>query len=139
LNILDVNICVDLDPSDDASYAIETTTERAMEIAVDEVGDIRVVRIAGNLDTQTSPVTEEQLTQLIEDGATKILLDFEKLNYISSSGLRVLLVAHKRLEGNSGQVRICNPNTMVREVFDTSGFSEIFSVYGSQAEALDGF
>jgi anti-sigma B factor antagonist len=139
LNILDVNICVDLHPSDDASYAIETTTERAMEITVDEVGDIRVVRIAGNLDTQTSPVTEEQLTQLIEDGATKILLDFEKLNYISSSGLRVLLVAHKRLEGNSGQVRICNPNTMVREVFDTSGFSEIFSVYGSQAEALDGF
>jgi anti-anti-sigma factor len=51
----------------------------------------------------------------------------------------VLLVAHKRLEGNSGQVRICNPNTMVREVFDTSGFSDIFSVYGSQAEALDGF
>jgi anti-sigma B factor antagonist len=110
-----------------------------MEITVDEVGDIRVVRIAGNLDTQTSPVTEEQLTQLIEDGATKILLDFEKLNYISSSGLRVLLVAHKRLEGISGQVRICNPNTMVREVFDTSGFSEIFSVYGSQAEALGGF
>lgn len=139
MSILDVNICVDLDPSDDASYAIETTTECAMEITVDEVGDIRVVRIAGNLDTQTSPVTEEQLTQLIQDGATKILLDFEKLNYISSSGLRVLLVAHKRLEGNSGQVRICNPNTMVREVFDTSGFSEIFSVYGSQAEALDGF
>jgi len=139
LNILDVNKGVDLDPSDDASYAIETTTERAMDITVDEVGDIRVVRIAGNLDTQTSPVTQEQLTQLIQDGATKILLDFEKLNYISSSGLRVLLVAHKRLEGNSGQVRICNPNTMVREVFDTSGFSEIFSVYGSQAEALDGF
>ncbi len=110
-----------------------------MDITVDEVGDVRVVRIAGNLDTQTSPVTQEQLTQLIQDGATKILLDFEKLNYISSSGLRVLLVAHKRLDDNSGQVRICNPNTMVREVFDTSGFSEIFSVYGSQAEALDGF
>ena len=139
MNILDVNKCVDLDPSDDASYAIETTTERAMDITVDEVGDVRVVRIAGNLDTQTSPVTQEQLTQLIQDGATKILLDLEELNYISSSGLRVLLVAHKRLEGNSGQVRICNPNTMVREVFDTSGFSDIFSVYGSQAEALDGF
>ncbi len=110
-----------------------------MDITVDEVGDIKVVRIAGNLDTQTSPVTQEQLTQLIQDGATKILLDFEKLNYISSSGLRVLLVAHKRLDGNSGQVRICNQNTMVREVFDTTGFSEIFSVYGSQAEALDGF
>ena len=110
-----------------------------MDITVDEVGDIKVVRIAGNLDTQTSPVTQEQLTQLIQDGATKILVDFEDLNYISSSGLRMLLVAHGRLEGTSGQLRICNPNTMVREVFDTSGFSDIFSVYGSQAEALDGF
>ncbi|MFT5769661.1 MAG: anti-sigma B factor antagonist [Lysobacterales bacterium] len=110
-----------------------------MDITVDEVGDVSVVRIAGNLDTQTSPDTEAQLTQLIQGGATKILLDFEGLNYISSSGLRVLLVAQKRLEGNSGQVRICNPNTMVREVFDTSGFSDIFSVYGSQAEALAGF
>ena len=110
-----------------------------MDITVDEVGDVRVVRIAGNLDTQTSPVTQEQLTQLIDDGARKILINFEELNYISSAGLRVLLVTHKQLEGASGQVRICNPNTMVREVFDTSGFSEIFSVYVSQAEALDGF
>ena len=110
-----------------------------MEFTVDEVGDVRVVRISGNLDTQTSPVTQEQLTQLIQDGATKILLDFEKLNYISSSGLRVLLVAAQRLEDTSGQLRICSPNTMVREVFDTAGFSEIFSVYSSQAEALDGF
>ncbi len=110
-----------------------------MDFTVDEFGDVRVVRIAGNLDTQTSPVAQEQLTQLIDNGATKILVDFEDLNYISSSGLRVLLVAFKRLEGTSGQLRICNPNTMVRDVFDTSGFSGIFSVYGSQAEALDGF
>ena len=51
----------------------------------------------------------------------------------------MLLVAAQRLEDTSGQLRICSPNTMVREVFDTAGFSEIFSVYSSQAEALDGF
>ena len=110
-----------------------------MEFTVDEFGDVRAVRITGNLDTQTSPVAQEQMTQLIDNGATKILVDFEDLNYISSSGLRMLLVAVKRLEGTSGQLRICNPNKMVREVFETSGFLEIFSVYTSQAEALDGF
>ncbi len=110
-----------------------------MEFTVDEFGDVRAVRITGNLDTQTSPVAQEQMTQLIDNGATKILVDFENLNYISSSGLRMLLVAAQRLEDTSGQLRICNPNTMVREVFDTAGFSEIFSVYSSQAEALDGF
>lgn len=110
-----------------------------MDFTLDEFGDVRTVRIAGNLDTQTAPVAQEQLMQLIDDGATKILVDFEDLNYISSSGLRMLLVAFKRLEGTSGQLRICNPNTMVRDVFETSGFLEIFSVYKSQAEALDGF
>jgi anti-anti-sigma regulatory factor len=48
-------------------------------------------------------------------------------------------VATQQLADTSGQLRICSPNTMVREVFDTAGFSEIFSVYSSQAEALDGF
>ncbi len=110
-----------------------------MEFTVDEFGDVRAVRITGNLDTQTSTVAQEQLTQLIDNGATKILVDFEDLNYISSTGLGMLLVAVKRLEGTNGQLRICNPNKMVREVFDTSGFSEIFPVYRSQAEALDGF
>ncbi len=110
-----------------------------MDFSVDEIGDVRAVRIAGNLDTQTSPVAQKQLTQLIDNGATKILIDFEELNYISSSGLRMLLVAVKRLEDASGQLRICSPNKMVQEVFDTSGFSDIFSVYESQAEALDGF
>ena len=48
-----------------------------MEFTVDEFGDVRAVRITGNLDTQTSPVAQEQMTQLIDNGATKILIDFE--------------------------------------------------------------
>ena len=110
-----------------------------MDFTVDDLGDVRTVRIAGNLDTQTSQGAQEQLMQLIDNGATKVLVDFEDLNYISSSGLRMLLVAAQQLADTSGQLRICSPNTMVREVFDTAGFSEIFSVYSSQAEALDGF
>ncbi len=110
-----------------------------MEFTVDEFGDVRAVRITGNLDTQTSPVAQEQMTQLIDNGARKILVDFENLNYISSSGLRMLLVAAKRLEGIDGELRICNPNTMVRNVMLSSGLSDIFKVYKSQAEALDGF
>ncbi len=110
-----------------------------MDFTVDEFGDVKAVRIAGNLDTQTSTVAQEQLTQLIDNGATKILVDFEDLNYISSSGLRMLLVAVKRLEGTGGQLRICNPNKMVQEVFEVSGFSDILSVYTSEAEARDGF
>ncbi len=110
-----------------------------MEFKVDELGDVRAVRITGNLDTQNSPGAQEQLIRLIDNGATKILIDFEDLNYISSSGLRMLLVAVKRLEATSGQLRVCNANKTVQEVFEVSGFANIFSVYGSKTEALDGF
>ncbi len=110
-----------------------------MDFKADELGDVRAVRITGNLDTQTSPVAQEQVIQLIDNGATKILIDFEELNYISSSGLRMLLVAVKRLEATSGQLRVCNANKTVQKVFEVSGFVDIFSVYESQAEALDGF
>ncbi len=110
-----------------------------MDFTVDEFGDVKAVRIAGNLDTQTSTVAQEQLTQLIDNGATKILVDFEDLNYISSSGLRMLLVAAKRLNGVNGQLRVCSLNTVVQKVFDISGFAVMLPVSKSQAEALDGF
>ncbi len=110
-----------------------------MDFNVDELGDVKAVRISGNLDTQASPVAQEQLIQLIDNGSTKILIDFENLNYISSSGLRMLLVAVKKLKSAGGEMRICNANKMVQEVFEVSGFSDILSVYTSEAEARDGF
>ncbi len=110
-----------------------------MEFKVDKLGEVTVVRVAGNLDTQASPDAQKQLTQLIDNGAGKILIDFEDLNYIASSGLRMLLVAAKRLKGVSGQLRVCGLNTVVQEVFDISGFAVMLAVSKSQAEALDGF
>ena len=75
-----------------------------MEFTVDELGDVRAIRITGNLDTKTAPAAQEQLIQLIDNGATKILVDVGYLNYITSSGLRILLVAAKRLEGTDGEL-----------------------------------
>ena len=49
-----------------------------MDFTVNEIGDVRAVRITGNLDTQTTPVAQQQLIQLIDNGATKILVDFEQ-------------------------------------------------------------
>ncbi len=79
------------------------------------------------------------MTQLIEAGENRFLVNFEKLDYISSAGLRVLLTAAKQLKGTDGELRICSLNEVVREVFDISGFTTIFKVFGSESEALDGF
>ncbi len=110
-----------------------------MEIAVSEAGEVKVLRVDGKLDTKTSPDAQALLTELIEQGATKIVVNFEKLVYISSSGLRVLLAAAKQLKGNSGELRVCSLNDVVQEVFEISGFNTILAVTKSELEALENF
>jgi anti-anti-sigma factor len=110
-----------------------------MEITVTDAGGVKVVRIEGQLDTQTSPHAQAQLTQLIDQGATKLVVNFEKLNYISSAGLDALLIAAKQLEDNSGELRVCSLNEVVQEVFDISGFTTILTVTKTEPEALEGF
>jgi len=100
---------------------------------------VKVLAFEGKLDTQTSPDAQQQLTRLIEEGENRFLVNFEKLDYISSAGLRILLAAAKQLKGTDGELRICSLNEVVREVFDISGLTTIFKVFGSESDALDGF
>ncbi len=110
-----------------------------MNITTTEVEGITIAVFEGNLDTNTAPDAEKRLGELLEKGVTKILVDFTTLHYISSAGLRVLLATTKRLGGTGGSMRICGLNETVDEVFEISGFSTIFSVFGTRDEALDGF
>ena len=110
-----------------------------MQISVKTTNEVKVLAFEGRLDTRTSPDAQQQLTRLIEAGEIRFLVNFEKLDYISSAGLRVLLAAAKQLKGVDGELRICGLNEVVREVFDISGFTTIFKVFGSEPEALDGF
>ncbi len=110
-----------------------------MQISVKTTNEVQILSFEGRLDTRTSPDAQKQMTQLIEQGKNRFLVNFEKLDYISSAGLRVLLAAAKKLKGIDGELRICSLNEVVTEVFDISGFTTIFKVFGSEPEALEGF
>ncbi|MEE9576589.1 MAG: STAS domain-containing protein [Gemmatimonadota bacterium] len=110
-----------------------------MEISTREIDSISVVRIEGSLDTNTAPEAQQHLDSLQDAGSQKILIDFEALDYISSAGLRVLLVTAKRLGGSGGSLHICGLNETVDEVFEISGFSVILNVFGTADEAMQGF
>ncbi len=110
-----------------------------MQISVKTTNEVKILAFEGKLDTGTSPDAQQQLTRLIEAGGNRFLVNFEKLDYISPAGLRVLLTAAKQLKGNGSELRICSLNEVVAEVFDISGFTTIFKVFGSESEALDGF
>lgn len=109
-----------------------------MEITTTAKGDVSIVSMKGKFDTQTSPDAEVKLMDLIQSGTTKIVINFEGLEFISSAGLRVLLVAAKKMSVLGGTLRICSINEVVQDVFEISGFDTILEVTEDEAAALDG-
>lgn len=105
-----------------------------MELSTESLGDAIVVRLNGNLDTNTSAAAQACLDGVIDGGATQIVVSLEKVDFVSSAGLRVLLATKKKLDG--GSLRICGLNETVNEVFEISGFSTILDVFRSESEAL---
>ena len=110
-----------------------------MEITTKDMNEIKVLQFQGHLDSNTSQEAEKFLNDLLGQQAKKILVDFEKLDYISSAGLRVLLSTAKQLKTVDGKLRLCNLNETVQEIFDMSGFSTILEVFRTEAQALEGF
>ena len=110
-----------------------------MNIDIRESAGVQILAFEGNLDTNTSPEAEAKINELIDGGASKLLVNFEQLNFISSAGLRVLLATAKKLGPAGGTLRICALNPTVQEVLDISGFGTILSVTGTEEEALAAF
>ncbi|HYC50915.1 MAG TPA: STAS domain-containing protein [Gemmatimonadaceae bacterium] len=110
-----------------------------MEITTRTQGDVSIVAIAGKLDSVTSTQAQQALERIVDGGARRIAVDFSRLDYISSAGLRVLLGTAKTLMAAGGALRTFGLNDTVREVFDISGFSAILRVFPSEADALNGF
>ena len=110
-----------------------------MVIKIISEGNIAVVSIEGSLDTNTSKEADDQLTKLVDEGRVKLLIDLTNLDYISSSGLRILVATSKKLKPLKGEMRICGLNETVNEVFEISGFTMIFNVLKTIEEAKTGF
>ena len=97
-----------------------------LEISMTKDGSEYTFLLEGRLDTVTSPNLESRINEVIGD-ATKLTLDFAKLEYISSAGLRVLLGALQNMEGK-GEMAVRNLTRSVRDVFVLTGFNRLFNV-----------
>ena len=95
-----------------------------------------VLKPKGRLDSSTGPAFEGELLQLINSGAGRLLLDFSDLVYISSAGLRVVLLAAKRLQSANGRLALCSLSPQIAEVFRISGFDAILDIHPSSESAL---
>ena len=89
-------------------------------------GNALTIALEGRLDTTTAPELEQALKESL-DSAQELIMDFSKLDYISSAGLRVLLSAHKAMRTKGG-MKVVNVNEIVKEVFDVTGFADILDI-----------
>ncbi len=84
------------------------------------------IALEGRLDTTTAPELETELKAALPDTA-KLVMDFEKLEYISSAGLRVLLSAQKVMN-KQGEMKLIHVNDVINEIFEVTGFSDILNI-----------
>ncbi len=99
-----------------------------MNINERQQDDVLIVGIKGRLESGTSEALENALTSRIDDGNIKIVIDLAELEYISSSGLRTLLIAAKKIKAEQGGFVVSGMGTHIREVFEVVGLLPILTV-----------
>nr|AGS53216.1 anti-sigma F factor antagonist [uncultured bacterium contig00093] len=98
-----------------------------MEIVKSKNGGKAVFALNGRLDTATAPQLQEALIPAFDE-ADIVELDFERISYISSAGLRVLLLGEKTAKMKNKSMNIVNVSEMIKQVFDMTGFSDILKI-----------
>ena len=109
----------------------------ALEVNANEVNDVVIVKLLGNLDTNTAPDAEEVINKWLEDGAMKMVISLEHTNYVSSAGLRIFLATAKKITASGGVLKLCSANDVVQEILDISGFSTILDIKKTEEDALN--
>lgn len=99
-------------------------------------GNATVVNVSGRLDNVTASQFDTACDKLLRDGTLSLVLDFSNLTYISSAGLRSVLLLGKKSKARGGRVLICGLSQMVKDVFQISGFMGMFPVFQNREEAL---
>ncbi|MCE5308303.1 MAG: STAS domain-containing protein [Acidobacteriales bacterium] len=108
-----------------------------MTITSNYAGDAVVLRVDGRLDAITSPEFEKTCQQCIKPDTRKALLDLEGVEYISSAGLRAILLVGKTIQSVGGVLGFSGLRGTVKDVIEMAGFSALFKVYDSVEAALE--
>lgn len=107
-----------------------------MDISEDRKADAVVLALSGKLDATTARTFEDRILGVIGSGTQRLVVDLAQLEYVRSSGLRVFLLAAKRLHSTDRKFVLCSLKEHVRQVFDLAGLSSILSIYNSRDDAI---
>jgi anti-anti-sigma factor len=110
-----------------------------MEISVQDHDRVSVVKVAGRLDAATAPGFQTALNGLVDRQRNNIVLDLKDVDFMSSIGLRAIVLTYKTVKPAGGDLRLASPSPAVEKVLKTLGMTPMFSIYPSSAEAVASF
>ncbi|MCE2464456.1 MAG: STAS domain-containing protein [Dehalococcoidia bacterium] len=105
-----------------------------MDLNTERQGDILIAKADGRVDGANAREFQAALDAAINDSERAVILDMEHLSYISSAGLRVILLTAKTLQTQNAKFAVCSLSGPIQEVFEISGFDKIIAIHASQAE-----
>ena len=110
-----------------------------MEILSSKKGKVNIISLSGRLDAYCANDLEKKLDSLIDMAQDQMVVSLQELEYISSSGLRVLLAALKKVRKQEGDIKLACLQPYIKEVFDIAGFTQLFSIFDAEEAAVDSF
>lgn len=110
-----------------------------MEISTRQAYDVLVVDMKGRLDSKASGYSYDELVRIANGENKQVLVNLSELEFVTSAGLRTLLVAAKLLQNSGGKLKLCNANGPVKQVLETAGFASLLHLYPTEAEAIKSF
>lgn len=107
-----------------------------MEIEIVKAGGVNIVKVQGRLDIMTSAELEKKMKDLLDSGADRILVDLGRLEFLSSSGLRIFIECAKRIRNVKGKLAFCRPSPSVMNVFRITRLDSVFEIHDGAEAAM---
>lgn len=107
-----------------------------MDLSEERLDQVTALSVRGRIDSTTAAQFGQKLESFVAASSGRLVVDFRDLDYISSAGFRVLLVAAKRADETGSRIVLCGLSSKVRQLFDVGGFLDLFSIEATRDDAV---
>jgi anti-sigma B factor antagonist len=107
-----------------------------LDLETSKKGDVAIISLRGEIDVYTAPRLRQALIDLVEGGSKDIVVDMDKVDFLDSTGLGVLVGGLKRVKSNDGEMKLVVTQDRIMKIFDITGLAKVFPMFGSLDEAV---
>lgn len=107
-----------------------------LEVETEQRGDATVLSLRGEIDVYTAPRLRQTIVDLVDGGATRLVVDMEKVDFLDSTGLGVLVEGLKRVKNREGSLSLVATQDKILKIFDITGLNKAFPIHASVEDAV---